>query len=139
MLLPFLLRCCLWPLLPAIKRCLPTGAPPPREALEGNFFRFEFIAHADGAETPAAPAARLTILGGDPALLETTKMLVEAAACLALSRPDLPMGPTGGFATPAVALGGVLVGRLRAKGMVFDLTPQGAAGAAASRTRRGSS
>jgi short subunit dehydrogenase-like uncharacterized protein len=55
----------------------------------------------------------------DPGYGETAKMLSEAAACLAL---DDGISKKGGILTPAGAMGMRLVDRLRAAGMVFDVT-----------------
>ena len=57
----------------------------------------------------------------DPGYGSTSKMLGEAAACLAL---DLPKGqPGGGFLTPATCYGDKLVDRLRAHaGVTIDVT-----------------
>ena len=62
----------------------------------------------------------------DPGCLETSRMLVESALCLALQEKELPIhiedGSVGGggFYPPSVALGNdVLLNRLRATGTEF--------------------
>ena len=52
-------------------------------------------------------------------------MLLESALALALQQKDLDAQPglqKGGLLTPASALGGVLLERLRAAGMIFEVT-----------------
>jgi short subunit dehydrogenase-like uncharacterized protein len=55
----------------------------------------------------------------DPGCLETAGMLIESALCLAQQDEDLPVS-TGGFWTPAVGLGQVLLDRLMAMGTHFE-------------------
>jgi short subunit dehydrogenase-like uncharacterized protein len=58
---------------------------------------------------------------GDPGNRATTKMVCEAALCLALQLDDLPGGPAkGGLLTPASGLGAVLVARLCDVGMALE-------------------
>lgn len=57
---------------------------------------------------------------GDPGNRATTKMVCEAALCLALEFEKLPGGSNhGGVLTPATGLGGVLVERLYRAGMML--------------------
>ncbi len=52
----------------------------------------------------------------------TTKMVCEAALCLALELDALPGGRAkGGLLTPASGLGDVLVARLRNAGMTLEV------------------
>ena len=53
----------------------------------------------------------------DPGYGETSRMLGEAALCLA--EDSLP--PRGGVLTPAVAMGNHLVARLRKTGMTWEV------------------
>jgi short subunit dehydrogenase-like uncharacterized protein len=64
---------------------------------------------------------RLTtrVRGGDPGYGSTATMAAEAALCLAFDRDRLP--PRAGVLTPAVALGDVLLQRLRRAGIVFEV------------------
>jgi short subunit dehydrogenase-like uncharacterized protein len=55
------------------------------------------------------------VSGGDPGYGETSKMLAEAALCLA--HDELPV--TAGQVTPAVAMGQALIDRLQAAGIAF--------------------
>ena len=56
------------------------------------------------------------VSGGDPGYGETSKMLAEAALCLA--HDELP--PTAGQVTPAVAMGHALTDRLIDAGIRFQ-------------------
>ncbi|MGH2872360.1 MAG: saccharopine dehydrogenase, partial [Solirubrobacteraceae bacterium] len=64
-----------------------------------------------------APGARVVteVAGGDPGYGETSKMLAQAALCLALD--ELPDG--AGQLTPAAAMGGALIERLERVGIEF--------------------
>jgi short subunit dehydrogenase-like uncharacterized protein len=55
------------------------------------------------------------VSGGDPGYGETSKLLAEAALCLA--HDSLP--PTAGQVTPAAAMGDALLARLQAAGIEF--------------------
>jgi short subunit dehydrogenase-like uncharacterized protein len=57
------------------------------------------------------------VSGGDPGYGETSKMLSEAALCLA--RDELP--ERAGQLTPAVAMGQALIDRLQAAGIEFEV------------------
>jgi short subunit dehydrogenase-like uncharacterized protein len=59
------------------------------------------------------------VSGGDPGYGETSKMLAESALCLALDRDRLP--ETFGVITPATAMGELLIDRLRAAGIRFEV------------------
>ena len=92
------------------------GSGPSEARMDGGSFRCELIAtSADGDVLRGRVADR-----GDPGNRATTKMVCEAALCLALEQAELPGGPTyGGVLTPAAGLGDVLLGRLRAAGMTW--------------------
>jgi short subunit dehydrogenase-like uncharacterized protein len=62
------------------------------------------------------------VTGGDPGYGETSKMLAEAALCLA--HDDLP--DRAGQLTPAVAMGQALIDRLRAAGIGFATVSEAA-------------
>ena len=53
----------------------------------------------------------------DPGYGETSRMLGEAALCLA----EDSLSPRGGVLTPAVAMGNHLVARLRKTGMTWEV------------------
>jgi short subunit dehydrogenase-like uncharacterized protein len=57
------------------------------------------------------------VSGGDPGYGETSKMLSEAALCLA--NDDLPA--RAGQLTPAVAMGDALSARLQSAGIAFSV------------------
>ncbi len=59
-----------------------------------------------------------TVTGGDPGYTETAKMLAESAMCLAFD--DLP--EVAGQTTTAVAMGMVLIDRLKRAGIEFETT-----------------
>ena len=56
----------------------------------------------------------------------TSRMLLEAGLCLALQQEQLQQAgyAKGGVLTPATAMGMVLVERLRAAGLTFEVTDQ---------------
>lgn len=54
---------------------------------------------------------------GDPGYASTAKMLGESALCLARD----PLTSPGGVLTPSVAMGGVLIDRLRLAGLTFEV------------------
>jgi len=56
---------------------------------------------------------------GDPGYAATAMMMGEAALCLALDRDRLPQ--RAGILTPATAMDGALIERLRAAGMTLDV------------------
>ena len=84
--------------------------------MDGGSYRCELVARsASGKLLRGLVADR-----GDPGNRATTKMVCEAALCLALQFKDLPGDQArGGFLTPASGLGAVLVARLRAAGMTL--------------------
>jgi short subunit dehydrogenase-like uncharacterized protein len=64
------------------------------------------------------------VSGGDVGYTETAKMVAEAALALAFQRDQLPatqLFQGGGFLTPASAFGHVLIDRLQAAGMNFEV------------------
>jgi len=105
------------------------GAGPTPEQREQAWFRVRFRARAGGplgiqprlhGPRPRHPAAGATTLatevsGGDPGYGETSKMLAEAALCLA--HDALP--EQAGQLTPAVAMGQPLIDRLQRAGIEF--------------------
>ncbi len=107
------------PVRALLQRALPSpGEGPSREEREAG----HFTAHLKGRGVDSHGAhveLEGTVQGfKDPGYGETAKMLGEAAACLALD--DSPVG--GGVWTPASALGDAYLDRLRAAGMVFDVS-----------------
>jgi short subunit dehydrogenase-like uncharacterized protein len=105
---------------PRLRAILAARAPKPGEgpsaaARERGHWKTRFVAVHDDE--------RLIYLAGDPhgdpGYRSTSKMLGEAALCLAYD--DLP--PGAGALTPSTAMGAALLARLRAAGLVF--TPAG--------------
>jgi short subunit dehydrogenase-like uncharacterized protein len=92
------------------------GEGPSQTSMDNGSFRCELVGKsADGQRLRGRIADR-----GDPGNRATTKMLCEAALCLALEGARLPGGAArGGVLTPASGLGQVLVDRLRGAGMTL--------------------
>jgi short subunit dehydrogenase-like uncharacterized protein len=87
------------------------GEGPSKSSREGGFFKIRIVGRsADGARAVARVEG-----DRDPGYGETAKMLGESALCLAFD--DLPK--EGGLLTSAVAMGSVLIERLRRAGMVW--------------------
>jgi short subunit dehydrogenase-like uncharacterized protein len=87
------------------------GEGPAPEQRERSWFRVRFRAQANGTEL------RTEVSGGDPGYSETSKMLAQAALCLA--HDQLPT--TAGQVTPAVAMGQALIDRLQREGISFEV------------------
>jgi short subunit dehydrogenase-like uncharacterized protein len=85
------------------------GEGPTPEQREKAWFKVRFLAQAGG------DTVITEVSGGDPGYGETSKMLAEAALCLA--RDELPS--TAGQVTSAVAMGDALIARLQAAGIGF--------------------
>ena len=95
-------------------RFLPAAGEGPGERTRATgFFRVEVHTSTDdGSRYVAEVSAQ-----GDPGYAATAVMLGETALCLALDRDSSP--PASGVLTPATALGGALVDRLRAAGFTM--------------------
>ena len=100
------------------KRGPAPGEGPSEKQREEGFFRVRLVAKADKNGKPIV--LRGMVEGKkDPGYGETAKMLGESATCLALDGAHLTS--EGGVLTPASAMGTVLLRRLRAAGMSFDV------------------
>lgn len=90
------------------------GEGPDREVRENGFFNLMQI-----GELPDGTTMRSRITGDrDPGYGSTSKMLAEAAVCLAKDQLE----STGGVLTPAAAMGAPLLARLRKNaGLTFDI------------------
>jgi short subunit dehydrogenase-like uncharacterized protein len=90
------------------------GEGPSKEEREAGHYDVLFVGH-----TAAGEEVRVVVTGDkDPGYGSTSKMIAEAAICL-LEGADCP---GGGIWTPASAMGGALVERLRAHaGMTFEV------------------
>jgi short subunit dehydrogenase-like uncharacterized protein len=99
-----------------LDRVLPKpGEGPSEEARRNGFFRIEVHGETeDGRHVQVRVAAQ-----GDPGYAATAVMLGEAALCLALDDGRLP--EAAGVLTPATAMGGALVDRLRAAGQTYEV------------------
>jgi short subunit dehydrogenase-like uncharacterized protein len=89
------------------------GEGPTPEQREKAWFRVRFIVRA------GEQWIMTEVSGGDPGYGETSKMLSEAALCLA--RDELP--DRAGQLTPAVAMGQALIDRLQTAGIKFSVLP----------------
>ncbi|PRY44352.1 short subunit dehydrogenase-like uncharacterized protein [Geodermatophilus tzadiensis] len=100
-----------------LDRVLPApGSGPSEAAREKGFFRMVVDAATEGGRRYRATAAG----PGDPGYKATSVMLGEVALGLALDGDRLP--DRAGSLTPATALDGVLVERLRAAGHSYEVT-----------------
>jgi short subunit dehydrogenase-like uncharacterized protein len=99
-----------------LDRVLPSpGEGPNERQRDAGFFRIEIHARtSNGARYVCRVAAQ-----GDPGYKATAVMFGESALSLALDGDRLP--PRAGVLTPATALGGTLVERLRAAGQTFEV------------------
>jgi short subunit dehydrogenase-like uncharacterized protein len=99
-----------------LDRVLPSpGEGPSEDARRKGFFRMEIHGRtSSGARYLGRVAAK-----GDPGYAATAMMMGEAALCLALDRDRLP--ERAGILTPATAMDGALMERLRAAGMTLDV------------------
>ncbi|MCM3299269.1 saccharopine dehydrogenase family protein [Streptomyces pseudogriseolus] len=97
------------PLRRALSARLKPGDGPSPEKRARSWFSVRFVGEGGGRRVCTE------VSGGDPGYDETAKMLAESALCLALD--DLPS--TSGQVTTAVAMGDVLIGRLRDAGIRF--------------------
>ena len=87
------------------------GEGPTPEQREKGWFRVRFVGKGGGKRVVTE------VSGGDPGYGETSKMLAEAALCLAYDQ--LP--ERAGQLTPAVAMGDALIERLKAADIEFKL------------------
>lgn len=91
----------------------PGDGPSPRQR-DAAWFRCVYVGRGGGRE------AVTIVHGGDPGYTETAKMLSQSALCLARDRDELP--ERFGVLTTAEAMAELLVARLRAEGIGFDVT-----------------
>lgn len=101
---------------PLLDRVLPSpGEGPSEKARSTGHFRLEIR----GVTTTGARYTATVAADGDPGYQATAVMLSESARCLA--QDELPTA--GGVLTPATAMNGALVRRLRQSGFTFDVQP----------------
>lgn len=94
-----------------MKRFQP-GQGPSAELRAKSWFNVRFVGVGGGQRVVTS------LTGGDPGYGETSKMLAEAAMCLAL---DSELPDVAGQVTTAVAMGDALTRRLAAAGLEFSL------------------
>jgi short subunit dehydrogenase-like uncharacterized protein len=101
------------------------GEGPSEEQRQKSHFRVTFIRRKRVVRLASAANQQLVgeVRGGDAGYTETAKMVAESALCLSLSRSHLPNQT--GILTPAVAMGDLLLERLRKAGIVFELGESG--------------
>ena len=99
-----------------LDRVLPDpGQGPSEESRRKGFFRME-------VHTTTSSGAKYVAkikMQGDPGYAATSVMMGESALCLALDRDKLP--DRAGVLTPASAMNGALIDRLRAAGATLDV------------------
>lgn len=92
-----------------------SGDGPPLDKMEKKHF---LCVSSEGIGENGNRVLSHMYLPKDAGCLETSRMLVESALCLALAESDLP-AKQGGFWTPSTALGNVLMQRLEKTGTEF--------------------
>lgn len=100
------------------------GEGPSEQERDAGRFRMEVRTTTDAGTSGEAPADLVSVVAakGDPGYKATAVMLGESALSLAFDGDRL--WPHGGVLTPAVAMGGALVDRLRAaEGFVLTVGP----------------
>jgi short subunit dehydrogenase-like uncharacterized protein len=102
-----------------LARALPQPGEGPSEAVrKTGWFRIRIIGHSAMDHADHRKRAEVLIEGHhDPGYGETSRMLGEAALCLAQD----PLPRRGGVLTPAASMGTALVKRLQESGMLFEV------------------
>ncbi|TKD05037.1 saccharopine dehydrogenase family protein [Polyangium fumosum] len=96
-----------------LSRLRPSGEGPSAEKRARSWFEVTFR----GRSSSRRVLTRVS--GGDPGYGETSKMIAESALCLAFDRDRL--APHVGVVTPAAGMGEVLIERLQAAGIRFEV------------------
>jgi short subunit dehydrogenase-like uncharacterized protein len=94
------------------------GEGPSAEKREKSWFKVVFVGEGGGKRVVTE------VRGGDPGYSETSKMLAESGLCLAFD--ELPQ--RSGQLTTAVAMGDVLLERLKKAGISFEVVESSPAG-----------
>ena len=100
------------------------GQGPSESVRENGHFAALFLGSVEGSQKRSL--VRIAKRNADPGYKATSMMAAEAALCLALERAKCPCASSSdacGVTTPAVALGDVLVDRLKAQGFVIEVRP----------------
>jgi short subunit dehydrogenase-like uncharacterized protein len=90
-----------------------SGEGPDQATRDKSFFKVTFIGESETKKVVTK------VYGGDPGYTETSKMLSETALLLLANLGKLPI--PGGVLTPAGALGNLLIEKLDAKGICFEV------------------
>lgn len=100
-----------------VKLLIPqSGQGPSYDDMENKHY---LAVWGEGVGVNGSRVESLMWLPKDAGCLETARMLVESGLCLALQEKELPVSK-GGFMTPSVALGEVLMQRLLETGTKFS-------------------
>lgn len=96
------------------------GQGPSQKAMDSGFFKSRFLVKSKDDFRAFSMSS-----SGDPGYKMTSRMACESALCLALEDPSvLPGGKDfGGFLTPSIGLGNVLIKRLKNIGVTFKEIP----------------
>ncbi len=101
-----------------LDRVLPApGSGPGEQARRTGFFKIDVHGRTSSGRRYVCRVSAQ----GDPGYQATSVMLGESALCLLLDAERLPA--RAGVLTPATAMGGVLVERLRAAGQILEVRP----------------
>jgi len=98
-----------------------SGEGPDRDTVEGGSFEMRLFGRGVSADHPAGYAVEATVADDrDPGYGSASRMLAEAAVCLARGETDTPV--EGGVSTPASGIGLPLVDRLEGAGVSFEVS-----------------
>jgi short subunit dehydrogenase-like uncharacterized protein len=103
------------PLRRALLARLPAGKGPTDAQMDAGWFSVRFVGEGGGRRVVTE------VRGGDPGYRETSRMLADAALCLAGD----DVAPTAGQVTTAVAMGPALRERLERSGIAFTVVERG--------------
>ncbi|KAL3150904.1 hypothetical protein ABBQ32_000654 [Trebouxia sp. C0010 RCD-2024] len=117
--------CMCWPLHPLLARVLPClGADPEKIIREGGYWGNTLVGETEEQPGEKSRTVILEMKGpSDPGYGQTSRMVLEAALCLALQEDELERSPVkrGGVLTPASAMGMVLTRRLQKADVSFSV------------------
>ncbi|KAJ1553682.1 hypothetical protein HK096_006880 [Nowakowskiella sp. JEL0078] len=109
---------------------LPPGTGPTEEQLKKSHAEMNYLGTTHGEGEDRKQAMATIKIRGDPGYLEGSKMLAECALCIIYDENKLKDARkedtafplfNGGILTPATAFGSVLVDRLNASGISFEI------------------
>ncbi|MCC6571618.1 MAG: saccharopine dehydrogenase, partial [Chitinophagales bacterium] len=90
-----------------------SGDGPSEAKRAKSWFKVDFIGESETKKV------QTRVSGGDPGYTETSKMLSETALTILEHEGQLPLA--GGVVTPAGVLGHLLIEKLEAKGIRFEV------------------